>query len=183
MKPFISTKNSTGLGLSICRRVVEEAGGTIELGESNLGGLRVAASFPLISESADTPLAPKSKTSRGINGRILVVEDNDTIRDVLVRTIQAAGGSVTALERATKVEQVMNDDESPFNLLIFDIDLPERTGIECLSDLRASGDTTPCLLITGGTTEPPQFENIGFLRKPFRMETLLECCNDLIDIR
>lgn len=183
MKPFVSTKNGTGLGLSICRRVVEEARGTIELGESSLGGLMATASFPLISESAETPKARRPMTSIGISGRILVVEDNHTIRDVLVRTIEAAGGSVTALESATRVEEAMNDIESEFNLLIFDIDLPERTGIECLSDLRASGDQTPCLLITGGTTEPPQFPKIGFLRKPFRMETLLECCNDLIDIR
>ena len=183
MKPFVSTKNGTGLGLSICRRVVEEAGGTIELGQSDLGGLMATASFPLISESAETSQTEHCKPSTGIIGRILVVEDNHTIRDVLVRTIQAAGGSVTALENAINVEKVMNDAESRFDLLIFDIDLPERTGVECLTDLRASGDETPCLLITGGTTEPPQFENIGFLRKPFRMETLLECCKDLIDIR
>ena len=58
------------------------------------------------------------------------------------------------------------------DLLVFDIDLPERTGVDCLRDLRASGDSTPCLLITGGLADQPLVESTSFLRKPFRIEEL-----------
>lgn len=63
-------------------------------------------------------------------------------------------------------------EEAPIDLLILDIDLPERTGVECLNELRNRGDMTPCLLITGGLSEPPRLEASSLLRKPFRIEEL-----------
>ena len=184
MKPFVSTKPSgkgTGLGLSICRRVTEEAGGTLVLSQSELGGLCATATFPMVSGAPEAPAEQLPSQNHQLPYSILVVEDNEVIQDVLIRVLEVSGATVTARSDALEVERIMDEATTPFDLLIFDIDLPARTGVECLRDLRQAGCMTPCLLITGGTTEPPQFKRLCFLRKPFRIDTLLKCCSDLLN--
>jgi FixJ family two-component response regulator len=61
-----------------------------------------------------------------------------------------------------------------------DIDLPRRSGIDCISALRAEGDRTPCVLVTGGAADPPPLERTRLLRKPFEMEPLISTIRDLL---
>ena len=175
----VSTKKGTGIGLSICRRVVKEARGTITLGESSLGGLKVVARFPLI-EGDVTACEEIIEVEESLEGMIFLIEDNETIREVLVRELESSGAQVVARPDALDAESVMQEHGQEIVLLVFDIDLPERTGVECLEDLRGAGTLTPCLLITGGTSEPPKISATDLLRKPFRTTTLLESCKALI---
>lgn len=183
VKAFVSTKtggHSTGLGLSICRRVIAEAGGEFMLDDSPLGGLKAMARLALTDgEVEDDENAPPWTTE--LNGCVLVIEDNATIREVLERELEAAGATVVAVPDAIDVESVIAARKTSIDLYLFDIDLPERTGVECLEDLRGAGDDTPCLFITGGTSVPPAMKNIDLLRKPFRTATLLEVCRELME--
>ena len=182
IKAFVSTKESgrsTGLGLSICKRVVTDASGTFELGESSMGGLQATAKFPLVGGEAIAPPTSIAREQR-LDCNVLVIEDNMTIRDVLCRELEAAGATVIALPDAVNAEQAIANATKPIGLFVFDIDLPRRTGIECLRDLRSGGNQTPCVFITGGTTEPPDLAHTVLLRKPFRTSTLLESCVQLL---
>ena len=165
-----------GLGLAVSRRLAEDAGGRLVLEQSPLGGLAVRVVLPVDIEPS--PEAGASKASEGeveAEGcgarQVIVVEDNPVIRDVLVRVLEGMGVGVVARSHAVGIEETMTE-EAPIDLLILDIDLPERTGVECLNELRNRGDMTPCLLITGGLSEPPRLEASSLLRKPFRIEEL-----------
>jgi signal transduction histidine kinase len=182
VKAFVSTKESgsgTGLGLSICTRVVRDAGGTLELGESSLGGLCVTAQFPLVEGSPQVPNEPATLEYR-LDCIVLVIEDNMTIREVLCRELESAGATVLALPDAINAEHTIATATQPIGLYVFDIDLPHRTGIECLEDLRRNGNQTPCVFITGGMAEPPNLGHTALLRKPFRTSTLLDTCVELL---
>ncbi|MAD78723.1 MAG: hypothetical protein CMJ51_05050 [Planctomycetaceae bacterium] len=167
--------DGVGLGLAVSRRLAEEAGGRLLLEDSPLGGLAARVILPvhMATEEASEGLEePKGGDSGTPEAReVLVVEDNPVIRDVLVRVLEGMGSSVIARNDAIGVEKTMAEATS-IDLLVFDIDLPEKTGLECLRELRERGDLTPCLLITGGLSDPPRIERSAFLRKPFRIEEL-----------
>lgn len=183
LEPYETGKESdgVGLGLSVALRTAEEMGGSLELDESPLGGLAVRVVLPVRVETArleEMPVAASGDQDAGI-GRIVVVEDNPVIRDVLVRVLEGLGATVTALGHALDLESYLEGDPG-YVMMILDIDLPERTGVDCLRDLRASGIEIPCLLITGGTSERPMIRGTELLRKPFRIEELRQLVSRLI---
>jgi signal transduction histidine kinase len=183
MKPYSSTKKNgsgIGLGLSICRRVVSDAKGKFELGVSPLGGLMATAKFPLHDGVRVKP-AERVAVNHSISGTVVLIEDNPQIRSVLERELELAGATVVSRPDALDCEQVMNANSGEIVLMVFDIDLPRRTGIECLTSLRASGNQIPCLLITGGPTQPPEIARTGFLRKPFTTERMFESITALMN--
>jgi signal transduction histidine kinase len=188
LQPFFTTKGEgqgTGLGLSICQRVATEAGGSFALGRSEaLGGLKAEAKFPLEApgkgEEADEN-DPSPAALAEVNA-VLVIEDNATIREVLVKCFEGIDIDCIARGDATEVEAILRDSPLKPDLLVMDIDLPKMTGIECLERIRAAGFRVPCLLITGGISEPQRpIESMRLLRKPFRLETLLQNCRILLD--
>lgn len=188
LQPFFTTKGEgkgTGLGLSICQRVATEAGGSFSLGRSaDLGGLEAEAKFPLEAQGGDRveddpETAPAALAD--VNA-VLVVEDNATIREVLVKCFEGLDIDCIARGDATEVESILRDSPLKPDLIVMDIDLPKMTGIECLERIRAAGFAVPCLLITGGISEPQRpIASMRLLRKPFRLETLLQNCRILLD--
>ncbi|MCP3859617.1 MAG: response regulator [Phycisphaeraceae bacterium] len=93
--------------------------------------------------------------------------------------LEQAGTSVTKASDAVGVEEYLAADHD-IEMLVMDIDLPRRSGIDCISALRAAGDRTPCVLITGGIADPPPLERTKLLRKPFEMGPLVSTIRDLL---
>lgn len=179
MEPFETGDESdgVGLGLAICRRLVTEAGGEFRLDDSPLGGLAARAIMPIESASQ---AAAGSLVANPVDPRqVVVIEDNDIIRDVFVRVFEGSGAQVHADRDAREIEKTLAEHPS-VDLLVIDIDLPHRTGIETIHDLRSAGIEVPCLLVTGGTAEPPRLKNLGFLRKPFKIDVLREAARRLL---
>ena len=182
MRPYSSTKNnesSLGLGLSICRRVVSDAKGKFELGVSPLGGLMATAKFPLVNGAEHVVLEAKTAHA-SISGTFFLIEDIPEIRTVLTRELELAGAKVVSRPDAIDAEEVLREYKSEIVCMIFDIDLPRRTGIECLTSLRENGIDIPCLLITGGASQPPNIEHSGLLRKPFTPGQMLDAIQRLV---
>ncbi len=198
LQPFFTTKGSggTGLGFVICQRVAGEAGGAFELAQSSeLGGLRVEVWLPIVEASEVDPVRPTSiepanDVSLDAEGgerladvaSVLVIEDDDAVRDVLVATFQSLDIDVVARCDARELEALVIDGPLPYDLLVMDIDLPGRTGIEALAAVRSRGVRLPCLFVTGGTGEPPaSLAPMHTLRKPFRIDTLIAAARRLLD--
>lgn len=198
-RPYFTTKGSagTGLGLAICRRIAHEAGGEISLDRApELGGLRVEVRLPAASrpELLATPAAqaggperptPAAEDPLGELGMALVVEDEPAIRSLLRECF--AAHDIETIERADALdlESVVLDSPVRIDLLVLDVDLPGRRGPDALAALRAKGDRTPCIVVTGGSELDldPSLAPARLLRKPFRLEALIEACRALVGAR
>lgn len=189
-QPFVTSKSSgrgTGLGLSIVQRVIQESGGEISLESSPMGGLRVHVGLRInsgehaqVHESRSIRERPAVSVKQRLD-RVLIVEDDETIKALLTRFFQSIGVSVTSHGDAREVEALLRETTPPFDVLVMDIDLPYKTGVECITEIRGQGLQTPCVLITGGLSEKPEgITNLGFLRKPFEIDELETLCHSMI---
>lgn len=188
LEAYVSTKGrGSGLGLSICRRIVEHAGGSIALDRSpDLGGLRVAMSLPTVEreipeESPEAPQRRDADDPLDRIGMVLIVEDEPAIRGILREAF--ATRDIEVLERgdAIDLEATAIDGPVRLDLIVLDIDLPKRSGLDALRGLRARGARTPCVVITGGATElDPTLAPATLLRKPFRLDGLFDASRKVL---
>lgn len=108
--------------------------------------------------------------------RVLVVEDEEAVRDYVCRVLSMHGHSIlTANDGAEAVEQ-MNSHH--FDLLVSDIAMPVMDGISLALKVRASRPHVPIILMTGYANERQRAHNLsllieGLISKPFTMDQLL----------
>ena len=111
---------------------------------------------------------------------ILVVEDNATMRDLLVDTLDAIGYRPTGASDGSEALQKLKEEK--FDLIITDIMMPGIDGIALLKKVRKDYPHLPVLFITGVAT-PEVVERAspdGFLAKPFRISHIEELIEDTL---
>jgi DNA-binding response OmpR family regulator len=105
---------------------------------------------------------------------ILVVEDEDTLRRIIVRNLAGRGHLVR--EAATAAEALTALAEERPDLLLMDINLPDRTGWDVLRDMRQQGWHVPVVIVSAchvGQARLHEFRPLAYLPKPFPLEALL----------
>jgi hypothetical protein len=112
-EPFFTTKErgkGTGLGLSTVATVVEGARGQVEIVSSPGGGTVVTLLLPLADRAGlATPEVPGASPAPGGALRVLLAEDNDAVRAVLVRALRAAGHEVKEAHDATAAVRCLEE--------------------------------------------------------------------------
>ncbi len=107
--------------------------------------------------------------------RILVAEDETLIADGLLRTLRQSGYAVDWVRSGTEADSALDANE--FDLLILDIGLPKKSGLEVLKRLRARDSHTPVLILTAldGVNHRVRGLDAGaddYLAKPFELAEL-----------
>ncbi|HOW69137.1 MAG TPA: CHASE4 domain-containing protein [Phycisphaerae bacterium] len=177
--PFFTTKprgHGTGLGLAIVHGIIEDHNGQVEV-ESEVGaGSSFKIFLPLIESgsfpSSDTELqAPPA----GQGEVLLLAEDNRHVRELASSALRSFGYQVIHVAEGSSVLSRYREHANEVRLCILDIDLPGRTGTDCLRALRGAGIRTPAILITGNPNadlDDDLVENGILLYKPFSMADL-----------
>jgi two-component system, cell cycle sensor histidine kinase and response regulator CckA len=173
-EPFFTTRSSeggTGLGLSLAQEIVHRYGGTISLESREGAGTTFTLSFPPIAAEALTPPAflPVLEPMK-----ILAVEDEPEVLDVLRAVLRHAGHSV--LTAASGREALVLFASEPPDLVITDLGMPGMTGIALAAEIK-NQRSVPVVLLTGwaedlGGKTPPEVDVV--VAKPFTRERLLE---------
>jgi putative two-component system response regulator len=116
--------------------------------------------------------------SEGAGARILIVDDDEQVRGLLRRVLAAAGYSIEELSSAEDALARIRED--PPDLVLLDLNLPDKSGHEVLEAVRSEPATRllPVVMITGAasTAERLRAQSVGvtdFLTKPFSSEELL----------
>jgi len=108
--------------------------------------------------------------------RILVVDDEEAVRAMLVKTLTMADYDVdTAEDGAAALDRLRATD---YDLLITDLKMPGMDGLSVIRQARRQSTTLPIVIITGYSTEASAIEAInlgvsGYLTKPFRLPRIL----------
>jgi two-component system, cell cycle sensor histidine kinase and response regulator CckA len=186
--PFFTTKEvgkGTGLGLSMVYGIVKQTGGYIYCDSVVGKGTTFKIYLPQHVPDASAPVipaavvaAPKREDFSG-RGRILVVEDEDSVRAFAVRALTSRGFTVMEADSGEVALEVIDADKDGFELILSDVVMPEMDGPTMLKELRKRKNTTKVIFMSGYAEEA--FErnlegpaDFAFLQKPFSLKQLVE---------
>ncbi|HEX6406975.1 MAG TPA: ATP-binding protein [Gemmatimonadales bacterium] len=180
--PFFSTKFSgRGLGLAAVMGIVRSHHGLIRIRTEPERGTSFQVLFPSVRGKATKQEKPSAARSewRG-EGTILVVEDEEEVREVAERILQDFGFQTIPAVDGREALDIMENKGSGMTAVLMDLSMPRMGGQETLRQLRQSWPGLPVIMMSGYTEESvgPQFSDAGpgvtaFLQKPFFAEDLI----------
>jgi signal transduction histidine kinase/ActR/RegA family two-component response regulator len=171
-----------GIGLALVRHLVKLHGGTVSAySEGTDRGARFTVRLPVMAagESSNLPQAPAQISSPELDGlRVLVVDDDQDTRELLVAALSHAEARVSAAESVSEALDLLNAEA--FDVLISDIAMPERSGYDLLREIRANPrtDLLPAIALTAFSRAEDRERALraGFnfhIGKPFEITALL----------
>ena len=180
--PFFSTKFAgRGLGLAAVMGIVRSHRGLIRIRTERGTGTAFRVLFPPVLGAAASLEKPSAERSdwRG-SGTILVVEDEEGVREVAERMLQDIGFQTLGAEDGRQALDIMERVGDTVTAVLLDLSMPHMGGAETLRRLRAVRPELPILMMSGYTEEDvtPQFGKAGpgatgFIQKPFMAEELI----------
>jgi len=189
-EPFFTTKEEgkgTGLGLATVYGIVKQSGGHIGLYSEPNHGTTFKIYLPRLEEAAQpveaispgAPLAGGSET-------ILLVEDEEGVRDLARRILELKGYKVITASNPTEAAQVCERYEGPIHLLLTDVVMPTMSGPQLAEHVAFLRPGLKVLYISGYTDNaivPHGIleEGVQFLQKPFTRDSLTRKVREVLD--
>jgi two-component system cell cycle sensor histidine kinase/response regulator CckA len=190
-EPFFTTKGQgkgTGLGLAVVYGVVHQAGGHIEVDTALGRGTTFTIYLPsaagsILGAETSSSLAPPGTPGTEV---ILVVEDEDAVRKVAVRILEARGYLVLAAADGEEAVERMAAHRGTIDLLLTDVVLPGLDGPSLAAQVRAQYPAVKVLFASGYIDDALSrrgviAEGTTFLPKPYTPTTLLQRVREVLD--
>jgi len=184
-EPFFTTKDpgeGTGLGLSLSRSIILEHNGTINVESELRHGATFVIELPITDDSpieteTTNPMI-QSQPSVKKNARILVIDDEPSIRELLEKSLSRAGHSVDVITDASSAMEII-DARTTYDVIISDVRMPGMNGLELYTHIvrKMPAMANRIIFITGDVmgADIKAFisnNNIPYLAKPFKLRAL-----------
>ncbi|MBI5251023.1 MAG: PAS domain S-box protein, partial [Desulfomonile tiedjei] len=188
-EPFFTTKGpgkGTGLGLAMVYGIVKQHQGHVSC-YSELGkGTTFKIYFRAFA--AETNAGEKTSLSwpRGGNETILLVDDEELIRDLGERILARAGYRVLTATDGNEALQLYASLDEEISLVILDVIMPQMGGKQCLEELVKIDPRIKVLIASGYSSSGPAKETLaagarGYVSKPYNIRQLLEAVRTVLD--
>ena len=153
--PFFTTKGKagTGMGLAVSFGIIRRHEGSIEV-DSEVGrGTTFKISLPKVTQEApetqsvgtsEVTIAPSEDKLR-----VLVVDDETHVREVLIEALEAEGCEVVSAQSGEIALALFDQHEGKFDGIFTDIGMPDMSGWELVSEIRQRSQTMPIAIISG----------------------------------
>ena len=182
-EPFFTTKEAgqgTGLGLATTYGIIQQCGGTIRCESSPSNGAVFEILLPaVVNYPASLPAEKKpKKVSEQRTGRILVVEDESSLRLAMRHVLSRNGYGVIEAANGAEALAVLRNSDDSIDLVLTDVIMPSMSGPELVSALRSRRPDLPVIFMSAYAGERLTEQGVKcteheFIQKPFTLEKLL----------
>jgi len=184
-EPFFTTKpagKGTGLGMAVVYGVVSQHKGRIEVDSTPGVGTTFSIYLPCCTDDEKIPQAPSITRDLAIeqgNGEfIMLVEDEEKVRDLMTELLQRAGYRVVAAASVEEAISIYKEKKDEIQLLLSDIRLPDGNGLDIEKTIHQLMPHLPAILMSGypddTSAEEIKRRQIPYLAKPFSPFSMLE---------
>ena len=188
-EPFFTTKDvgkGTGLGLAMVYGIVKQSGGTLDVASRVGEGTTFTIVMPVVEDmgSGGGPIQTSDEMPRGTE-IILLVEDEDEVRTLARRALEAAGYTVIAASGAEQALELLVG--ARVDLLLTDLVMPHMSGSQLVKEARIrAGEPSPVVVYMSGYADDALSTleldpNVTLLRKPFTPMVLTRIVRDALD--
>jgi two-component system, cell cycle sensor histidine kinase and response regulator CckA len=192
--PFFSTKQKgtskgTGLGLSITYNIVKNAGGCIQVHSEEGKGSCFSVYLPIskTTKKASEQGGKSVEKSKINKARILLVDDEDMLRDIGKEMLEYLGHEVETASDGNGCMDMLKSDACGFDIVILDMIMPGLDGYHTLQEMQRCGIDTKVIISSGFSFEHEKEEIlsnpliVAKLNKPFNMEELSSALFDILN--
>lgn len=189
-EPFFSTKKKgegTGLGLAQVAGIVRQHGGHLAVSSDPSWGSLFSLYLPLASAGQPASRsAGHAPSPQGRGERILVIEDDSTVRKVTARMLASLGYQVQTAESGSSALELLEKEPSAFALVLSDMVMPGMDGLELLRELRRIQPRMKAVIMSGyplgeegrGLLEQGK---LRFIQKPVHLSILSRVIRDALE--
>jgi two-component system cell cycle sensor histidine kinase/response regulator CckA len=190
-EPFFSTKElgkGTGLGLSTVYGIIKQTGGFIYpesvVGKGTTFRIYLPRHVPAEGEMVAKQVAAPVKDLTG-HERILLVEDEDTVRAFSARALRATGYEVFEADSGEQALEVLDDVDDNIDLMISDVVMPEMDGPALLTRVRQRLPGLKVIFVSGYAEENVRQDiaddqSVEFLPKPYSLDQINSKVKDVL---
>jgi len=192
LEPFFTTRETekrTGMGLSTVYGIVKQSGGYIWVSSEPDHGATFQLFLPRAEDEADLPAVPfQPPASRDLLGTetVLVVEDQDSIRELACEVLQGKGYKVLGARNAGEALLICEQHTGLIHLMVTDIVMPRMGGRELAERLQPWHPEMKVLYMSGYTETDLHQKGLpqagaSFLEKPFSPHSLASKVREVLD--
>ncbi len=180
-EPFFTTKEKgkgTGLGLSTVYGIVKQSGGYIFAHSESGSGTTFRIYLPKVLDPTGQPgVAKQPQVATGGSETVLLVEDEESVRELVRETLKSKGYSVMEAPDGIQGMKVAESFGGKIDILITDVAMPGMSGHELAKRVAASRPGIKILFLSGYTEDAILHEGVldpgtAFLQKPFTLQAL-----------
>jgi PAS domain S-box-containing protein len=188
-EPFFTTKQGnqgTGLGLAVVYGVVENHHGFIDVDSTPGVGSAISVCLPLAVCTVVPPAASVDRAFPSGSESVLVVDDEDSLRDLLAQALGRKGYKISTAANGLEAIDLIGDEQHHFDLVLLDLNLPGATGLQVMKALRQRRPATRALVVSGHITPEVRtdFHCLGqrdFMQKPYTLDDMGRRIRRLLD--
>jgi two-component system cell cycle sensor histidine kinase/response regulator CckA len=188
-EPFFTTKTSgagTGLGLAIVYGIVRQHNGHINCYSEPRQGTTFKIYLPVFTTSEQTDVPRALEVPLGGQETILLVDDEEHIRELCKRSLSQAGYTILTANDGQEALELYREKAVEIDLVVLDLIMPIMEGHKCFEELRKIDPAVKVIIASGYSAHGPAKRAVeagarGFIRKPYNLSELLGSVRQVLD--